>query len=107
LKAPETKRQYPKRLKVVFDYFISINELKETQLENDYLYIGNGFSNTVSVIDTNNNNTLVNTIPLDYYVEDLVFNSDKSYLYVTTTGSGYVSMMDTKSNYNFVTMITP
>jgi hypothetical protein len=30
LKAPETKRQYPKRLKVVFDYLVSINELKET-----------------------------------------------------------------------------
>ncbi len=34
LKAPETKRQYPKRLKVVFDYFVSINELKEIQLKN-------------------------------------------------------------------------
>ena len=34
LKASETKRQYPKRLKVVFDYLISINELKETKLEN-------------------------------------------------------------------------
>ena len=34
LKAPETKRQYPKRLKVVFDYLISINELKETKLGN-------------------------------------------------------------------------
>ena len=34
LKAPETKRQYPKRLKVVFDYLVSINELKENQLEN-------------------------------------------------------------------------
>ena len=34
LKAPETKRQYPKRLKVVFDYLVSINELKEIQLEN-------------------------------------------------------------------------
>jgi hypothetical protein len=34
LKAPESKRQYPKRLKVVFDYLISINELKETQLDN-------------------------------------------------------------------------
>ena len=34
LKAPETKRQYPKRLKVVFDYLVSINELKETKLGN-------------------------------------------------------------------------
>lgn len=34
LKASETKRQYPKRLKVVFDYLVSINELKETKLEN-------------------------------------------------------------------------
>jgi integrase len=34
LKAPETKRQYPKRLQVVFDYLLSINELKETKLEN-------------------------------------------------------------------------
>ncbi len=34
LKASETKRQYPKRLKVVFDYLVSINELKETQIEN-------------------------------------------------------------------------
>ena len=34
LKAPETKRQYPKRLKVVFEYLVSINELKETKLEN-------------------------------------------------------------------------
>ena len=34
LKAPETKRQYPKRLKVVFDYLVSVNELKEIQLEN-------------------------------------------------------------------------
>ena len=34
LKSSEIKRQYPKRLKVVFDYFVSINELKETQLEN-------------------------------------------------------------------------
>ena len=34
LKAPETKRQYPKRLKVVFDYLVSLNELKETKLEN-------------------------------------------------------------------------
>ena len=34
LKSSETKRQYPKRLKVVFDYLISINELKEIQLEN-------------------------------------------------------------------------
>jgi integrase len=33
LKSSETKRQYPKRFKVVFDYFVSINELKETQLE--------------------------------------------------------------------------
>jgi hypothetical protein len=29
LKSSETKRQYPKRLKVVFDYLVSINELKE------------------------------------------------------------------------------
>ncbi|HJT83168.1 MAG TPA: hypothetical protein VJ697_01680, partial [Nitrososphaeraceae archaeon] len=34
LKSSETKRQYPKRLKVVFDYLVSINELKETLLEN-------------------------------------------------------------------------
>jgi integrase len=34
LNCSETKRQYPKRLKVVFDYFVSINELEETQLEN-------------------------------------------------------------------------
>ena len=34
LKAQETKRQYPKRLKVVFDYLVCINELKEIQLEN-------------------------------------------------------------------------
>src|SRR5215216_7341519 len=34
LKSSETKRQYPKRLKVVFDYLVSINELKEAQLEN-------------------------------------------------------------------------
>ena len=34
LKSSETKRQYPKRLKVVFDYFVSLDELKETQLEN-------------------------------------------------------------------------
>lgn len=34
MKATETKRQYPKRLKVVFDYLVSINELKETKLEN-------------------------------------------------------------------------
>jgi predicted phosphoadenosine phosphosulfate sulfurtransferase len=33
LKAPETKRQYPKRLKVVFDYFNSINELKNTKIQ--------------------------------------------------------------------------
>ncbi len=34
LKAPKTKRQYPKRLKVVFDYLVSINELREIKLEN-------------------------------------------------------------------------
>jgi hypothetical protein len=34
LKFSETKREYPKRLKVVFDYLVSINELKETQIEN-------------------------------------------------------------------------
>jgi hypothetical protein len=34
LKASETKRQYPKSLKVVFDYLVSIDELKEKQLEN-------------------------------------------------------------------------
>jgi hypothetical protein len=34
LKSSETKRQYPKRLKVVFDYFVLLDELKETQLEN-------------------------------------------------------------------------
>ena len=34
LKSSETKRQYPKRLKVVFDYLVSINELKEIKLEN-------------------------------------------------------------------------
>ena len=34
LKSLETKRQYPKRLKVVFDYLVSINELKEIQIEN-------------------------------------------------------------------------
>ena len=34
LKSSETKMQYPKRLKVVFDYLVSINELQETQLEN-------------------------------------------------------------------------
>jgi hypothetical protein len=34
LKFSETKRQYPKRLKVVFDYLVSINELKEIQIEN-------------------------------------------------------------------------
>jgi hypothetical protein len=33
LKAPETKRQYLKRLKVVFDYLVSINELREIKLE--------------------------------------------------------------------------
>jgi hypothetical protein len=33
VKAPETKRQYPKSLKIVFDYLVSINELKENQLE--------------------------------------------------------------------------
>jgi hypothetical protein len=33
LKAPETKRQYPKRLKVIFDYLVSINELRETTIE--------------------------------------------------------------------------
>ena len=32
LKAKETKRQYPRRLKVVFDYLVPINELKENQL---------------------------------------------------------------------------
>ena len=30
--APETKRQYPKRLTVVFDHLVSINELKDNQL---------------------------------------------------------------------------
>jgi hypothetical protein len=34
LKSSETKRQYPKRLKVVFDYLVSIDELKEIKLEN-------------------------------------------------------------------------
>jgi hypothetical protein len=34
LKASETKRQYPRRLKIVFDYLVSISKLKETQLEN-------------------------------------------------------------------------
>ncbi|MGZ5485597.1 MAG: hypothetical protein ACXWFB_06780 [Nitrososphaeraceae archaeon] len=34
MRAPETKKQYPKRLKVVFDYLVSINELKEDHLEN-------------------------------------------------------------------------
>ena len=34
LKSSETKRQYLKRLKVVFDYLVSINELKEIQLNN-------------------------------------------------------------------------
>ena len=33
LKAPETKRQYPKRLKIVFDYFKSINELTTTEIQ--------------------------------------------------------------------------
>ena len=33
LKASETKRQYPKRLKMVLDYFKSINELKESKIE--------------------------------------------------------------------------
>ncbi|MGD1838587.1 MAG: hypothetical protein ACPKPY_11095 [Nitrososphaeraceae archaeon] len=33
LKAPETKRQYPKRLKVIFNYLVSINELKNDKLE--------------------------------------------------------------------------
>jgi hypothetical protein len=36
LKASETKRQYPKRLRVVFDYLVSVNELKENRLENQY-----------------------------------------------------------------------
>lgn len=34
LKASETKRQYPKGLKLVFDYLVYINELKENQTEN-------------------------------------------------------------------------
>lgn len=33
LKAPKTKRQYPKRLKAVLDYFLSINELREEKIE--------------------------------------------------------------------------
>ena len=33
LKAPETKRQYPKRLKVIFNYLVSISELKDDKLE--------------------------------------------------------------------------
>ena len=32
LKSSETKRQYPKRLKVVLDYLVSINELKDENL---------------------------------------------------------------------------
>jgi hypothetical protein len=34
LKSSETKRQYPKRLKVFFDCLVFINKLKETQLKN-------------------------------------------------------------------------
>ena len=34
LKSSETNRQYLKRLKIVFDYLVSRNELKETQIEN-------------------------------------------------------------------------
>ena len=33
LKAPETKRQYPKRLKIVSYYFNSINELTNTKIQ--------------------------------------------------------------------------
>jgi hypothetical protein len=32
LKAPETKRQYPKILKYIFDYFVKIGELRNTEL---------------------------------------------------------------------------
>src|SRR5215204_6575786 len=34
LKAPESKRQYPKRLKVFLDFLTSKNELVNTDLEN-------------------------------------------------------------------------
>ena len=34
LKAPESKRQYPKRLKVFLDFLTSKNELVHTDLEN-------------------------------------------------------------------------
>ena len=34
LKAPESKRQYPKRLKVFFDFLTSKNELLHSELEN-------------------------------------------------------------------------
>ncbi len=36
LKAPESKRQYPKRLKVFLDFLTSKNELSHSDLENQY-----------------------------------------------------------------------
>ena len=72
--------------------------------DNDYLYVNNYDDGTVSVIDTNNNNTLVSTIPVED-PSDITLNPDTNYLYVSNFDDGNVSVIDTDNNNTLVSTI--
>ena len=63
----------------------------------DYVYVTNGKSNTVSVID-GKTDKVVHTIPVGQFPSGIVVNSDNNTVYVTNGKSNTVSMIDGKTD---------
>jgi YVTN family beta-propeller protein len=70
---------------------------------NSEMYVANTFSNTISVIDTHNNNhNLISNIPVGNFpgnsTSGLAYDSDNGKIYVTILHSGEVSVIDSSTN---------
>jgi YVTN family beta-propeller protein len=69
---------------------------------NNNVYVGNTFSDTVSVIDTLRNNNIISNIPVGHFPGNssngLAYNLRNGNIYVANTGSDRVSEIDRSTN---------
>src|SRR5215207_3503022 len=64
---------------------------------NNYIYVANRDSGTVSVIDSTNN-TVIKNITVGSSPGPLAFNPSNNYIYVANRDSGTVSVIDSTNN---------
>jgi YVTN family beta-propeller protein len=71
--------------------------------KNNYIYVADSGSNTVSVIDTRSNKQ-INPILVGELPTGIAYNPKNNYIYLTNSGSNTVSVINANSNKQFASI---